>query len=300
MIIICYKEKMKKTKFELICLAAITVGLVSCGNTHTEKSGLSILTSFYPVYDFTMRILKNHGTVTNITPAGSEPHDYELTSSDVKKMETADAVFVNGLNLEPWFASLPSDLSAKTSTITNGIKTREVEGAIDPHVWLNPLNAIHELTAIKDKLVALDPQNAGDYETNWSDAVTLFQAIDAKFEAIASSFSNKYIVVSHAAFGYLADRYGLTQIYIDGLSPDDEPSPEDIAKIIDTVKKYDISTIFYEDLVSPAISKKIAAETGVMAESLNPLEGLTSEQLETEDYVSVMIDDFRKLKVACR
>ncbi len=290
-----------KTKMGLlfVCLG-LTLEASGCSTAaSTTANGLSIYTSFYPVYDFTSRILKNHGTVTNITPAGSEPHDYELTSADLKGMESADAIFVNGLNLEPWYSSLTSSLANKSFVVTSGITTRKIEEAIDPHVWLNPLNAIQELANIKNEIITLDPDNAADYENNYWDAMTLFSSLDATFATMANQFTNKHIVVSHAAFGYLCDHYEMTQIYVDGLSPDDEPSASDIARIIAAVKTYNITTIFYEELVSPEISQKIADETGAKTDVLNPLEGLSADELKTEDYSSVMIDNFHKLAGAC-
>lgn len=290
---------MKKTKAIAFLAALFALSLSGCSAADSDSSGLSIYTSFYPIYDFTRRILKGHGTVTNITPAGSEPHDYELTSDNLKGMEGADAIFVNGLNLEPWYSSLTSSLASKTYTVSDGIPTREIEGAVDPHVWLNPIYAIQEMENITDELISLDPDNEEDYEANLADASIVFEALDVEFSSLSESFANKYIVVSHAAFGYLCDRYSLNQIYVDGLSPDDEPSADDIAKIIDAVNEYHISTIFYEELVSPEISSEIAQETGAKTETLNPLEGLSEEEMTYEDYVSVMADNFRKLGVAC-
>jgi len=271
----------------------------ACGTISENNGKLKIYTSFYPVYDFVRRIAKEHADVVNITPVGAEPHDYELTTSDVRGMENADAIFVNGLNLEPWFSSMPSGLKDKSFVISGGIETHEIEGGIDPHVWLNPLNAIRELENIKEVLINLDKDNASEYETNFWNASTLFEALDSKLSSISETFVNKHIVVSHAAFGYLCDRYGLDQIYVDGLSPDDEPTPDDIARIIDAVQKYKITTIFYEELVSSEISDTIARETGAKVEVLNPLEGLSESEMKNDDYVSVMIDDFRKLSVAC-
>jgi zinc transport system substrate-binding protein len=290
---------MKKGNYVVAVFLVSLLGLSGCGGTESSDEGLSIYTSFYPIYDFTKRILKGHGTVTNITPVGSEPHDYELTSGNLSCMEKADAIFVNGLNLEPWYSSLTSSLLDKTFTVSGGIATREVEGAVDPHVWLNPVDAIAELKNIENQLIVLDPDNAADYEANYWDAATLFEALDQEFHIISESFSNKYIVVSHAAFGYLCDRYGLTQVYVDGLSPEDEPSADDIAAIIAAVQEYHVTTIFYEELVSSEISEKIAEETGTVTEVLNPLEGLTAEEMKTDDYATVMVDDFRKLLKAC-
>lgn len=289
---------MKKTIIVLTS-ALLLLPLSSCNEAAPADTGLKIYTSFYPIYDFTARILKDHGTVINVTPAGSEPHDYSPTSGTISGMTDADAIFVNGINMENWTSSLPDTLLSKTYTVTEGISKEQINGTDDPHVWLNPINAIMEMQNIKNYLITLDPNNKADYEENFVDASYLFKSLDASFLQTTSSFTNKNIVVSHAAFGYFCNRYGLNQIYVDGLSPDQEPSASDITKIINYVNEYKITTIFYEELVSPEISKLIASETGAITQTLNPLEGLTEDELKYEDYISVMVNNIAKLKAAC-
>ena len=283
----------------LLLILAMTL-LSSCeSSTSTDTDKLTIYTSFYPVYDLVSRIAKEKAEVINLTPAGSEPHDYSLTTRQVTGMEQADLIIVNGLGLENWVDSLPTKFSDKIKTVSEGIDTQTVNGITDPHIWLNPLNAIKEMENITSYLVAIDNTNASYYQSNLSDATYLFNSLNDSFKKTTATFTNKHIVVSHAAFGYLCSQYGLDQIYVDGISPDDEPTAKALEAVISNVKEYQITTIFTEELVSTAIADKIAAETGCQVEMLNPLEGLSEDELEYEDYVSVMVDNISKLTKAC-
>ncbi|MFA6861891.1 MAG: zinc ABC transporter substrate-binding protein [Bacilli bacterium] len=275
--------------------------LASCGNSKDSSSSdkLTIYTSFYPIYDFATRIAKDKANVINITPAGSEPHDYAPTTREVLGMEDADLILVNGLGLENWTDSLPDSFSSKVINVTDGIETENINGTVDPHVWLNPLNAIKEMENITASLISIDNSNSAYYKSNLSDATYLFTSLDNSFKETTTAFTNKHIVVSHAAFGYLCNHYGLEQIYVDGISPDDEPTAKALEEVIANVKKYNITTIFSEELVSSEIAESIAKKTGCSVEALNPLEGLSEDELLYEDYVSVMVNNMQKLKAAC-
>jgi zinc transport system substrate-binding protein len=275
--------------------------LASCSGTKDGVSNdkLTIYTSFYPIYDFATRIAKDKATVINITPAGSEPHDYAPTTKEVLGMEYADLILVNGLGLENWTDSLPESFSKKVATVTDGIETEKINGTVDPHVWLNPLNAIKEMENITSYLISVDNTNAEYYKSNLDDATYLFTSLDNSFKETTAAFTNKHIVVSHAAFGYLCNHYDLEQIYVDGISPDDEPTAKALEEVIANVKKYNITTIFSEELVSSEIAESIAKKTGCSVETLNPLEGLSEDELQYEDYVSVMVNNMQKLKAAC-
>ncbi|MFA6829815.1 MAG: zinc ABC transporter substrate-binding protein [Bacilli bacterium] len=287
----------KKTS---ILLGILPLMLASCGIGNSNNEKPTIYTSFYPIYDFTCRIVKDKFNVVNITPAGSEPHDYDLSTSDVVGMTEASYIFTNGIGLESWTDTLPNNLSEKVYEVTEGIDILSINGTKDPHVWLNPLNAIKEMENIKNYLCQNDSSNASFYLDNFENAKYLFTSFDSSFESTVNSFTNKNLVVSHAALGYFCDRYSLNQIYIDGLSPDDEPNAQAISSIISAVKEYNVSTIFYEELVSDAIAKTIASETGAECESFNPLEGLSKDELPYEDYVSVMTQNVRKFEKACK
>ena len=174
-------------------------------------------------------------------------------------------------------------------------------GDFDPHVWLDPENAKIEMEAIKDALCAADPDNSTVFQSNYEKYAAELDALDKEYSDTLSPLPNRTIVVAHEAFGYLCDAYGLTQVGIEGLSPDSEPDPGRMAEVIDFVREHSISTIFFEELVSPKVAEAIASETGAQAKMLSPLEGLSDEQAAAgADYFSVMHDNLAALMEALK
>ena len=174
-------------------------------------------------------------------------------------------------------------------------------GDFDPHVWLDPENAKTEMETIKDALAEADPANAQTYQANFDKYAAELDALDKEYSDTLSPLPNRTIVVAHEAFGYLCDAYGLTQVGIEGLSPDSEPDPGRMAEVIDFVREHSISTIFFEELVSPKVAEAIASETGAQAKMLSPLEGLSDEQAAAgADYFSVMHDNLAALMEALK
>lgn len=260
----------------------------------------TIFTTCYPIYDFTKRIVKDHYEVINLVPAGSEPHDFEPTASKIGGLNESPALLTNGYGLDSWSDNLPDELKKKAYQVTDGIEIMKLNNVDDPHVWLSVKNAMKEMTNILNFMIALDPENKEDYQANYEKEIEKFTALDKEYEEVTSSLSNPYLVVSHAAFGYLCRDYHLNQIYISSLEPDSAPTAKAMEKIIETINEYHITTIFYEDLVSPDIAKAIAKETGIKTETLNPIESLTKEELVSEDYISVMKENQDKIKEACQ
>ena len=167
----------------------------------------------------------------------------------------------------------------------------EHDGGYDPHVWLSPENARKELANIKDGLVKVDPDHKDDYEANYERYVQKFEELEQEFSTRLASAKGKAIVVSHEAYGYLCDAFGLEQMPIAGMDAEGEPDAQTMAKIIDFVRANNVTTIFSEDLVSPKVAQAIADETGAACVQLNPLEGLTEDQLDAgEDYLPLMTD----------
>lgn len=285
---------MKKLNYIFLSLPFI---LNSCKTIDYKNT---IFTSFYPIYDFTKRIVKDKFEVKNLTPVGSEPHDFEPTAKNIGGLVESPALLVNGLGLDSWTDDLPDEFRKKTHKVTDGIETLTVDNVTDPHVWLSIKNAIKEMKNILDIIVDIDPNNKEYYTSNYNYEVTKFEALDKKYREQLSTISNNYLVVSHAAFGYLCNEYGLTQLYLSGLEPDASPTAKTTEKIVETVKKYNITTIFYEELVGPDIANAIKKETGVKTETLNPLEGLTEEEMKTEDYLSIMEDNLNKIVEALK
>lgn len=270
----------------------------SCKNENNDNT---IYTSFYPIYDFTSKIVGDKYKVINITPSGEEPHDFEPTPKDIEKLYDSDALLINGLNMEPWLDSAPKEIKNKAYVVTDSIITRKENNVLDPHVWLSIKNARIELKNIYEYILKLDPINKDYYENNYNEYDKKFADLQTDYKESLKDLTKPYLVTSHAAFGYLCDEFGLTQLYLSGLEPDATPTAKDIEKIINAVNKYKITTIFYEEMVGPEIANKIAKETGVKCEVLCTLESLTKDEINNkEDYLTKMYDNLTKIKGATK
>lgn len=306
----------------LVCACTLSLSLLTgCGTQPADTAAgdgrLRVLTSFYPMYDFACKIGGDCIDVTNMVPSGTEPHDWEPSTNDLKNLEKADVFIYNGADMEPWADDLLVNRSDTLRVVeaSENVELRttdgehehahEHEGAdhhhgdFDPHVWLDPENAKIEMEAIRDALCAADPENSTVFQSNYEKYAAELDALDTEFREKLAPLPNRTIVVAHEAFGYLCDAYGLTQVGIEGLSPDSEPDPGRMAEVIDFVREHSISTIFFEELVSPKVAEAIASETGAQAKMLSPLEGLSDEQAAAgADYFSVMHDNLAALMEA--
>lgn len=278
---------MNKPLFKLtsgLLLTLFPISLASCNVT-----GADIFCSIYPIYEMVHSIAGSAFTVETVTPTGTEPHDYSPSAAQVARMQDARAVFVNGLNFEPWVESY-ANTSSNIYTITSGIQTLTVDGTTDPHVWLNPKNMMIEAENVLSTLINLAPAHEDMFRANYDTYITSLDKLDVELKADSVSVQNKYIVTAHAAFGYFCDAYGLTQIHLSGLSPDQEPSAKALEDILKAVNDYNINTIFYEEAASSSVADYIARETGCKTSTLNPLETTpsTNETTVNRDYLSIM------------
>lgn len=172
-------------------------------------------------------------------------------------------------------------------------------GGLDPHVWLSPALAIQEVRGIEKAFAEKDPANADQYKSNADAYVAKLEALDTEFKDGLSGTKRTDFITQHAAFGYLAREYGLTQVPIAGLSPEQEPSAQEMAEIVEFAKEHDVKTIFFETLVSSKVAEAIASEIGAETAVLNPLEGLTDEEIAAgEDYLSIMRANLAALQAA--
>lgn len=172
-------------------------------------------------------------------------------------------------------------------------------GDWDPHAWLSPLQAKQQMKAIRDGLIQADPDNRAAYEANYETYAEKCDELDREMREALEGFEKRDIVVTHRAFGYLCNAYGLNQVAIMGLSAEAEPSAARMAEIIRLVEDKGISTIFFEDLINPAVAQAIATQTGARTAVLTPIEGLTAQQrADGADYFSLMRQNLQALKEA--
>ncbi|MCL2461934.1 MAG: zinc ABC transporter substrate-binding protein [Defluviitaleaceae bacterium] len=285
------------------CALLFLLTMPGCGAkipANTASGGkLKVCASFYTMYDFCEKIGGDRIDLTCLTPNGAEPHDWEPSPSDMITVEDAD-VFVYHGGIEFWADQVLAAVSGKGLTAVRA-SDAAVPGGIgdDPHVWLDPKLAKLELGAIKDAFAAADPDNADFYEDNYTACAAEFDKLDAAYRDGLASAAGKSIVAAHAAFGYLCAEYGLTQVAVEGLTPDSEPSAGRIAQIIDLMKSDGIKVIFAEPLSSSKAVDQIAAATGAETEILDPVEGLTAdEKANGDDYLSIMYRNLDALEKA--
>ena len=298
---------------------ALLAGCTSQGSSDNAKTTsdasskkLNIVASFYPMYDFAKKVAGDNADVTCLVPAGTEPHDWEPSTKDMKTIQDADILVqdvLDGLGKESKLVAVEASQGIGLRKLDHEDEDHDHEsdtekehehehhhGDTDPHVWLSPVNAMAQMKNICDALSKADAAHKDVYEDNYKKAQANFETLDGEYHKQLDPLSNKTIVVSHEAFGYMCDAYGLKQMPIEGVEADAEPDAQQMKEIADFVKENNVKTIFSEELVSPKVAQAIADATGAKVRELNPLEGLTDEQLKAgEDYVSVMNNNLKEL-----
>jgi len=294
-------------KFLCLVLAAVLVTLTAgCGIFGSPKAdaarerasdGLKIYTTFYPLYDFTKKIVGDKADVENIVPAGAEPHDFEPTPRTIAKLYDAGLFVFLGEPMDPWAKKIKTQLESRGVVVVEAGK-----GLIqndDPHVWLDPILAKQISRRIYDAMVQVDASNKDYYESNLSKLETLFDELDRKYRTTLADLPKRDIITSHDFLGYLAKRYNLNSIAVTGLSPQDEPSPKKMSELANLAREKGIKTIFCETLTSPKLAEALAQEVGIRTMTLNPVAGLTEEEMKAgEDYFSIMEKNLEALKTA--
>lgn len=261
---------------------------------------IRISTSFYPLYYFASRIGGEKTDVFNLTPSGAEPHDYELTTNDITTIESSDLLIINGGGLEPWKNNILANIKdSRVRVVDTGEGIITDQPSVDPHIWLDPQLASQQVDRITKALVEADGKNAKYYSSNAQALKSELITLDREFESKLKQCKDRTIVTSHAAYGYVASRYQLTQVAISGLTPDEEPSPRQLAKIADFAKSHKVRYIFFETLVSPRLAETVATEIGAQTVVYNPLEGISDEdQKAGHNYFTVQRENLSNLQLA--
>jgi zinc transport system substrate-binding protein len=299
-------------RIRTILIVAASLG-AACASSRagTDAGRVSVVANFYPVYEAARRVGGDRVHVRNLTPAGAEPHDLELSPKQVDEVLDARVVLYMGLGFQPAVEKVAEErgsthtvdlLAALSSRLRRLPKGGEEQGT-DPHVWLDPVLMSALVDDVARALTRADPTGRSTYEANAGRYRTEIEEVDRLYRQGLADCDRRVIVTAHAAFGYLAARYGLVQEPITGISPEAEPDPRRLAELAALVRREGVTTIFTEELVSPRVADTLAREAGVRTAVLNPLEGLSpSELAHGENYVSVMNQNLAMLRAAlgCR
>ncbi|KAA9299633.1 MULTISPECIES: metal ABC transporter solute-binding protein, Zn/Mn family [Aerococcus] len=265
-------------------LALILLFVSGCQKPAETKTGqgLQVVTSFYPIYALTKEVSGDLNDVRMIQ-SGAGIHSFEPSANDLAAIERSDLFIYHSSTLEGWAKNIQGKDVVEASA---GLDLQKVPGLedmptgdgvdeaklYDPHSWLDPILAGQEAQNIAKALSERDPANQATYQANadkfQAEAEDLVKAYQPKFKAA----KQKTFVTQHTAFSYLAQRFGLKQLGIAGISPDAEPSPQQLSEIKEFIDRYQVKTIFTEEKASPKLAQVLAEETGAEIKTLRPLE----------------------------
>jgi zinc transport system substrate-binding protein len=269
----------------LVLLGALI--LAGCG---PGGSGHAVVAAFYPLAYAAQQVGGPALQVRNLTPAGAEPHDIELTPQAVAEIQRARLVLYLSHGFQPAVAEAVRGAHGRTVDALAGIKLRPG----DPHVWLDPVLYARIVERVG---VALDRPKAA------RKLVVRVQQLDRAYRAGLAHCARRTFVTSHAAFGYLAARYGLHQVPITGIDPEAEPDAQKLAALARLVRRDHVRSVFFERLASPRLAETIAREAGARTAVLDPIEGLTPNEADRgATYLTLMRQNLRALRqeLGCR
>jgi zinc transport system substrate-binding protein len=282
----------------LLIFAALATAAAGCGGSQDAGRGTTrVVAAFYPLAFAAQSVGGSTVDVENLTPPGVEPHDLELSPRDVERIRAADVVLYLGGGFQPALEDAVEGAAGRPVDLLAGLELRrgaDDEERYDPHVWLDPVRfaaIVHRVGRVLDR-----PRAAGTLEAE-------LRRLDRSYRRGLSHCDRRTVVTSHAAFGYLTGRYGLEQLAISGVSPEAEPTPRDLEEVARRIRESGATTVFFETLVSPRLAQTVARETGAKVALLDPIEGLTEEEVANgANYLSVMRANLEALRVAlgCR
>lgn len=325
--------------------------LAGCGNTETakkvdeekvnkDKDKLTVLTTIYPLEDFTKKIGGNYVDVKSIYPPNVDAHSFEPSTKDMMALADSDLFIYTGVGIEGFANKATESLKNEDVTILkagegiNLLKSTHVHdhegedehshdedahshdeesteehneheehdhhhGDFDPHVWLDPILSIELATNIKNSLIQLMPEHKSDFETNFEQLKDDLEKLDEEYKTTIENSKTKYLLVSHAAYGYWEERYGIEQIAIAGLSPTQEPTQKGLQSIIEESKGHQIHYVIFEQNLSTKVAEIIQKEIGAESLILHNLEAITEENLkQNDDYFSIMRRNLETIKKA--
>lgn len=281
---------------------------------NNNNNDLEVYTSLYPLQYVTEQIGGDSITVHSILPPGADAHTYEPSSRELITIAKGDLFFYLGAGMEAYAETVAQSLTSQDVKLVEiGEDTslfikdesdhdhdhghgHDHHGDYDPHIWLDPIRLAQVAEIIKNELIALNHNHKDRYEENYQVLVDQLTELDQSFQNVISHKKNKHILVSHAAYGYWEDRYGIKQISVHGLSSSDEPSQRELTNIIQQTEEYHLKYILFEKNTSNRVSEIIRDEIGAEIEVIHNLEVLTEQDIEDDqDYLSIMQANFDTL-----
>lgn len=309
-----------KNIIKTIAIMFVLIGVSACGKQEAESNDgkLEIVTSFYPMYEFTKQVTKDKASVSMLIDGGVETHDYEPSAKDMAKIQNADVFIYNSNEMETWVETVLKNIDTSKVKVIEASQGIELLGGeeedheghdhndghshvYDPHVWLDPVLAKQEVETISKGIISIDKENSDYYQKNTEDYTNKLLELHESYVSTLKGAKNRKFVTQHTAFSYLAHEYDLEQVAISGLSPDQEPTPKELKGIQDLVKDEKIQVIYTESSASEKIAKTISDATGAKLAVLNPMESVSKEDRQKgADYISIMTSNLEALSLSVK
>lgn len=280
-------------------------------NSSHDDGKLKVVTTLFPLYDFARTVGGDAVEISLLLPPGVEPHSFEPRPEEMMKIAKADIFIYTSSDMEPWAERLVSGVAkgGRPLKVEAGAGARYIktsgsgghdhgEGARDPHIWLDMDNAALMMDNITRALAERLPQKAARFRTNAASGKEKLKALDARFKSeLSNCDTREFIHGGHFAFAYLADRYNLHYISAYGVSADSEPSPKKMMALIETIRQHRLRSVFYEELLSPAVAQAVASETGATLLKLHGIHNLTKEDIDAGvNFTALMEKNLTALK----
>ncbi|MDU4334081.1 MAG: zinc ABC transporter substrate-binding protein [Finegoldia magna] len=294
-----------------------------------KSDSKKLYVSFYPIEYMAKEIAKDKIEVVNVMPKGATVHDWEPTAQDIKNLSDSKMLIVNGLGLEGWLEDVKSSLKnteiVDSSTNIDKIKAEEDHdhdheehdhdhdheekghdhdheekehghdhehhhhGEFDPHVWMSPKQARIQMKNVYEAIIKFDSENKDFYEKNYKELDKKFEELDKKYAEVLAPQKDKYFIVPHEAFGYLARDYEINQVPIEGINSDSEPDLNKMKELTNFAKSHKINTVFYEMGESDKIANSLAKEINAKTAGLSTIEAKTQDIEDGKDnYFSLL------------
>lgn len=296
------------TTFLVVFLAAVPAGL---------EAKVRVVATVLPLGEFASRIAGDRAEVSLLLPPGAGVHTWQPRPADISRLAKADLLLYIGGDLEPWLPGLLGALPGgrlRTFEASSGLPMIEAHdeheageaahGTLDPHIWLDLEIDVRIVGGIAEELSAIDPEGRNVFRANAEALAGRLRRLDADFrEGLSSCPGRDIVLAGHGAFGYLARRYGLVQRALYGLSPDAQPKPRDLIEAVDFCRRNGIRTVFFENSVSPALSRTLAREIGGRVLVLQAGHNLTREQQDRKvGFFELMDENLKALRLGlgCR
>lgn len=273
----------------------ISVLALSLGSS-LAYAKFKVVTTFTIIQDMAQNIAGDAATVESITKPGAEIHDYEPTPKDIVKAQSADLVLWNGLNLERWFEKFFQNVKDKPAVVvTEGIEPMSINegpytGNPNPHAWMSPSNALIYIENIKNALVKYDPQNKETYEKNAALYAQKIKELDKPLREKLAQVpeAQRWLVTSEGAFSYLTRDYGFKEAYLWPINAEQQGTPQQVRKVIETVKANNIPVVFSESTISPKPAKQVAKESGAKYGGVLYVDSLSNKNGPVPTYVDLL------------